>query len=268
MKITHFLSLLRSESRLLYGLLPLAAYLTVSSILFQKQDIMFSLRPSPGFGALWFMAGYACIAFFPSLHWIGKHLRLKAGYEFLFSRAISRRLLFGAKASLLLLVCSLQPLILLIYSYSAPLLRIELPYHTPEHREETKRFYLESFAGSYLEKDELDREGNRAYVVLPQGRVSVAWLDLLLMLTVTFAIQGGMFLLWRSRFGFILFVVLFVVSQLFSVRLGYGMQSQSPYEEALAWSQSHLALALFGILAAGIAVQLFSFHRFRSAEVI
>ena len=94
--------------------------------------------------------------------------------EFFFSKAVKRSSLFYVKASLYLGL-SLMPLLgVWAYSYTRPVIRIELPYNTPADREATSQFYLTHFECAYLQKDNQDKEGNKVFVVLPQGQVNRA----------------------------------------------------------------------------------------------
>ena len=185
--------------------------------------------------------------------------------EFFFTRAIHRRSIFGVKASVYLLL-SLMPLLTVwVYSYTKPVIRIELPYNTQEHREATKQFYLNHFTGAYVQKDEQDKEGNKAFVVLPQGQVNRAaftlfwvFLGTLLFQVMVFSFSPAM--RWVSIPIF--FVLMFLTS--------WGDASSkipSHYEVGLTWVAQHtfLAFLILGILTA--LSQVYCCRRFVQTEI-
>ena len=110
--------------------------------------------------------------------------------EFFFTRAIHRSSVFGAKASLYVLLTLMPLLAVWAYSYTKPVIRIELPYNTQAHRESTEQFYLDHFSGAFLQKDGLDREGNKVWVVLPKGQVDRAIFTLTWAFTLRPAFSG------------------------------------------------------------------------------
>ena len=144
MKISHFFALLKIDSLVVYAFLPLALIYAYIDTKDYRPDRMFDLTPDVATGSFLFIL--------PFMLWNvlfrSDHYGLKASpaaaigiLEFMFTRAIDRASLFFAKATLYLLLCSMPLALMWAYSYTAPVIRIELPYNTPQHRQETCLLY-------------------------------------------------------------------------------------------------------------------------------
>jgi len=185
--------------------------------------------------------------------------------EFFFSKAINRASVFSVKAGAYLLLSLLPLLVIWVYSCTKPEIRIELPYNTQEHRETTKQFYINHFSGAYVQKDESDKEGNKAFVVLPQGQVICAIFTLVWAFTGTLLFQLISFGLPHGKRWVCLPV--FFALLIFSDLGGPSFKTPSRYEMCLAWVGQHTPLTLLGLGLLTILSQLYCCRRFINTEI-
>ena len=185
--------------------------------------------------------------------------------ELFFSKAINRASIFFVKAGAYLLLSLLPLLVIWAYSCAKPEIRIELPYNTQEHRETTKQFYLSHFSGAYVQKDELDKEGNKVFVVLPQGQVACAIFTLVWGFSFTLLFQViGLGLPPGKRW---VCLPTFFVFMLLSNVWGSSLKTPSHYEVGLAWIDQHTALTLLGLGLLTVLSQLYCCRRFVNTEI-
>ena len=171
MKISHIVALLKNDIRVVWTVFPLAG---VYVYLYEKdfrQDQMFELTSALGGGAFFFLVPYLSWNFLFQNQNLGvktTNAPSVASLEFMFTRAIDRISIFCAKTSFFFLLSAMPLVAIWAYSYTAPTVRVELPYNSLHHREETKQFFLSHFDGAYLQEPDAGR--NKDYVVLPRGR--------------------------------------------------------------------------------------------------
>ena len=185
--------------------------------------------------------------------------------EFFFSKAISRSSIFYIKAGAYLILSLLPLVVVCAYSCAKPVIRIELPYNPPGHREATEQFYLNHFSGAYVQKDERDKEGNKAFVVLPNGQVDYAiftllgaFIGTLLLQVVSFSFPPG-----KRWISVLTFFALLILSNWGS----NSPQTPSHYEMGLAWVAQHTFLALSGLGLLTAMAQLYCCQRFVNTEI-
>jgi len=185
--------------------------------------------------------------------------------EFFFTRAIRRSSIFGVKTSVYLLVALMPLLTVWGYSLTKPVIRIELPYNTQEHRETTKQFYLGHFIGAYVQKDMQDKEGNKFWVVLPKGQVDRAIFTLMWVFTCTLLYQVVVFI-FRPAKPWVILLTFFALLILTNVGQS-SMKTPSNYETGLAWVAQHtfLSFSILGILT--ILSQVYCCRRFVTTEI-
>ena len=185
--------------------------------------------------------------------------------EFFFSKAIKRSSLFYVKASLYLCLTLMPLLTVWAYSYTRPVIRIELPY-TLAGREATKQFYLSHFEGAYVQKDEQDKESNKAFVVLPKGQVNLAvftlfWVFLATLLFQIMLLGFPVAIRWVS--------IPIYVALIFLTSWGgaSSMKTPSNYETGLAWVAQHTFLAFLILGISTTLAQVYCCRRFVQTEI-
>ena len=172
MKISHFVALLKSESR---SAVAFSAWASFVYLYFGAKDFrpdhMFGLTPGGGTGSFLFVIPFMMWNFLFENQSYGlkpfSSISLVASLEFMFTRAVGRVSLFCAKTTLYLMVSAMPLVLPWAYSFTAPTVRVELPYNSHQHREETKQFFLSHFADAHLQ--EPDDGANKDYVVLPRA---------------------------------------------------------------------------------------------------
>lgn len=267
MKILRLISLIKCDFPLLWGALGLSivyGYMNASQI---EGDHMFSLSVYGPEVFLLMIPFMSINALFLNGNFGIQSLKFPAvsNLEFIFTRAIRRSSIFGVKASVYLLLALMPLLTTWCYSYTKPVIRIELPYNTQEHRETTKQFYLSHFAGAYVQKDEQDKEGNKFWVVLPTGQVDRAIFTLTWAFTLTLLFQV-VFFAFRPAKPWVFFLTYLALLILTNVGQS-SRKTPSNYETGLAWVAQHtfLAFAIVGILT--ILTQAYCCRRFVTTEI-
>ncbi len=157
-------------------------------------------------------------------------------------------------------------MVIWVYGTMNPVIKLELPYRTAEHREATKEFYLKHFEGAYLQKDPHDRQGNKAWIVLPHGRVTRAIFSFALGVVNMLLFQGLFFAFWRKPWGVYLAFALFMVASLW----GYGwspLWHPSLYERGIVWVGQHTIPVFMGLGILLVASQMFYCRRFVNTEI-
>jgi hypothetical protein len=269
MKLSHYFSLLRFDFYTLWGVLAL-------SVIYGFQN---GISPGGGADQMFSVGLYGPEIFLLIIPFISINpLFLGGNYgiqslkgqavnslEFFFSHAIRRSLLFSVKASLYLGLTLMPLLTIWGYSYTKPIIRIELPYNTLEHREATKQFYLTHFEGAYLQKDEKDKEGNKYWVILPKGQVDRARFTLVWVFACTLLFQAVLFALspakrWASIP--IYFGLLGVTTM-----GGSSVKVPSSYEMGLAWVAQHTFLSFVTLGLITLIVELYCCRRFVNTEI-
>jgi hypothetical protein len=265
MKISHFLALLKNDSRIVWSMIFLAPLYAYFSIREFRQDQMFELTPTAGGGAMLFML--------PFLMWYflfeDQSYGLKPGpraslvsLEFMFTRAIDRVSLFCVKTSLFLVISATPLVVIWAYSFTAPSVRVELPYNSLQHREETKQFYLSHFDEAYLQEPDDGRK--KDYVVLPHGRTNQAVCTFLFTFAATLLFQVMLFFFRRRRW---IALVSFFFLMILSSFAALSRHSPSPYEKSLAWVNQHAFLAVAALFALTGITQRYCCWRFVNTEI-
>jgi hypothetical protein len=267
MNIVRLISLIRCDFPMLWGALGLSiiyGYMNATQI---ETDHMFSLSLYGPEVFLLMIPFMSLNALFLSGNFGVQNLKTPAynSLEFFFTRAIHRSSIFGVKATVYLLL-SLMPLLTVwAYSYTKPVIRIELPYNTQAHREATKQFYLNHFNGAYVQKDEKDKEGNKFWVVLPKGQVDRAIFTLMWVFACTLFSEVMLFAFFQAkpRIFFLTYFLLLIVT-MFG---GSSIMAPSYYETGLGWVSQHTFFAFLGLLALTTLSQLYCCRKFINTEI-
>jgi hypothetical protein len=264
MRISFFTALLKNDSRMAWPFLFLSAFYAYLSIKGYKHDQMFELTSGSAHSTFLFLIPFMLWNFLFS----NGNYGFKAAnaftfnsLEFMFSRAISRVTLFCAKTSIFLFLCLLPLVLILVFSLTDPVIRVELPYNSHHHREETKQFYLTHFKEAYLQ--ESDTGNNKDYVVLPHGRIDAARYSLLVIFSGALFFQTTLFFFLKARW--MSFTIYFVLALLPS--LADGFHGPSPYEVSLAWVTQHTMTAVSMLVLLTILSQLYCCRRFVNTEI-
>lgn len=268
MKISNFLALLRNDASWIAAVFLYGLYYFVQSALRDSGDHMFSLSYGGADTFLLLVPFMSINPLFPN----GCY-RLKSSsssplgtLEFLFTRAISRSALFSVRTGIYLALTLLPMGTVWIYSYSKPTVRIELPYSPANARTVTSQFYLDHFRGAYVQKDNQDPEGNKYYVVLPEGRVTVAAFTLFWALIVTLFWQVVV-IAWQPTRTWVLVLVL-LTCLLTPIVLGLpAARTPSLYEAGLGWLAQHSTAAFLGLGIFTLVAQLYCCRRFVNTEI-
>jgi hypothetical protein len=265
MKISQFLSLLKCEFHGLLGVLAISLIWAFQvrgadelfSIVPSAQEVLFLIIPFVGSNTLFLRGNYG-IPF-----WKGQTVN---SLEFLFSRPIRRSALFSAKASIYLGLSLMPLLVICAYSYNKPVIRVELPYKTSEHREATQQFYLTHFEGAFLQKDEKDKEATRYWVVLPKGQVDRARFTLVWVFACTLLAQVIIFALSPARRWVSIPIFVFLLG-LTLMGSSSSMKVPSRYEMGLAWVSQHNFLTFLSLGLGTVLAQLYCCRRFVNTEI-
>jgi len=267
MKPSYFIALLRNDLRLAWPLFLLAPFYAYMSIdLFGREHHLNDLNPVSSGGFLVFIMPF--IAFnllFQSESYGFKNpgRPVIGSLEFMFTRAIDRRALFGAKSSLYLVLCSLPMLLIWTYSYTTPSLKLQLPYSERDHRQEAKQFYLSHFEDARLQEPEAG--SNKAYVIFPKGRIDQSICTFLQSIVLTLLFQALLFTFPRQRWLSTLLMILLVVALPFS---SFAHKSPTPYEYFAAWVAQHTVLAFLGTGLLVAMAELYCCRRFIRTEIV
>ena len=265
MKTSHLVALLKNDSRMVWPCLVIAIFYTYLSATDYRQDQMFVLTPSGGAGSFLFMIPFLMWNFLFQNQGHGLKAANAPSFsslEFMFTRAINRASLFCTKSALYLILSALPLVLIWAYSYTAPIIRVELPYNSHQHREETKQFYLAHFEGTYLQ--EPDNGKNKDYVVLPKGRANQAAYIFFLAFSFTLLFQTVLFTFARMRWLPFVTLLAFVVLLPFA---GLSAKTPSLYEASLAWVTQHTPLAFLGLGLLTVLAQLYCCRRFVNTEI-
>jgi hypothetical protein len=190
--------------------------------------------------------------------------------EFFFTRALSRKSLFYAKASVFLLICFTPVALPLIASYTNPKMRVDF-YQGSKGEKATKQFYMANFSGAHIEKDLKDKGGDHYYVALPKGRTDKAFLGFVVGCTGALLYQLGSFLLWDKRWAQWLMVLAWFGLPYYFLRFIYVPKSAgipSGYETNLVLVNQHSALVLLGLGLLFIVTQAYACQRFVKTEIL
>jgi len=267
MNLSRFISLIKCDFSLLWGAIAMSLAYGFINATSMRTDQMFFLNIQ---GTEFFLLLIAFMSINPLFLNGNYGIRGLKGQqvnslEFFFSKSIKRSSLFYVKASLYLFLTLMPLLTVWAYSYTKPIIRIELPYNTSADREATKQFYLTHFEGAYVQKDAQDKEGNKAFVVLPKGQVNRAVFTLFWVFLTTLLFQVVLFgfpsaMRWVSIP--IYFALIFLTSW-----GNFTSTTPSHYEMGLAWVTQH---TFFAFLVLGISIvlsQLYCCRRFVNTEI-
>jgi hypothetical protein len=265
MKLSHFLALLKNELRTAWPIFLVGPFYAYLNIFIYRNYHFYDLNPvTSGSFIVFFMPFMAFNILFQSESYgFRAPGNLVLGrLEFMFTRAISRVELFGSKSSIYLIVSFLPLLSMVAHSYTAPSLKVQLPYSVRDHREEAKQFYLSHFKDAYLQ--EPDAGTNKDYVVFPTGRINQSVCALLLGVVVTLFFQVMLFTFSGRRWLPTALLILLAFLLPFG---SFAHITPSFYEYLAAWVAQQPALAFLttGLLVA--LAELYCCRRFVQTEI-
>ena len=264
MKNNQFLHLLKAELRgpvfdwLLFGLF--LATLNFAYLQGFQQSYRLSGSPTQAFGAVAIWMIFLHLFQNPT-----KSLYPSAmgGYEFLFTKAITRRTLFYSKAGAYL-IASLLPVVLsLVLSFSKPELKLRIYENSPEAAL-TEQFCLANFDGAHLQSDP-EVQGAH-FVVMPTGWVDEGFYFFFIYAAAALAYQFGVFLVW-PRYGVILPAGVILAASGLQFYFVFS-RKLNDFESQIAWASHHRLPLLLGLAVAAVCIQLFSCRRFVNTEVL
>ena len=281
MKKSHYLRMLAYEPGFLLAVLLVGGFCSWSSISHFRLDETFFL----GFVLDWtfavFLIPMAFLFLFKprnSAGIKGSQSALAGGdLEFHFTRAISRRSIYWAKATRYLLACLLPLLFTWAFSSSKPLIRVTVPFDEGKQAS-MEQFYLSHFHGSHVQTVPLEENATMDYVILPHGQMNKTFLTLTLGCFVALLLQFISFFFWGNNRAMTVtwFAFVFLPSLLMGLTLtsttSSTMDDTSPfaptfYESVLAWVTLHASLALLILAVATIATQTYCCRRYIRAEI-
>jgi uncharacterized membrane protein len=270
MKSSHFFALLKNDIRWVWPALFFGIYILFQNVTRNSTDHLFSLSyGSNGSDIFIFMIAFMSInpLFLNGNYGVKTANASQFGsLEFFFSRAISRTSQFCAKSCIYLSLMLLPLTTVWAYSHFEPPVRIEVFYSSKKTNEGIKQFYLQNFEGAYVKQDKQDREGEKYYIVLPEGQVDIATFTFLISFIGALIIQLVALVfsptrLWKTLLAY------FAVLTIPTILSTWGKDTPTYYESGLAWVAQHTVLAFLALVIFTTLCQLYCCRRFVQREI-
>ncbi|HWB61031.1 MAG TPA: hypothetical protein VG733_16170 [Chthoniobacteraceae bacterium] len=208
------------------------------------------------------------------------HVVLNGEMEFLFTRAISRRSLFYARATRYLAAYLCPFLIMWGCSLAAPPIKVQI-YSHDDYAAETEHFYLDHFPGAFIETQMDDGKEKSTCVVLPRGQANLAFYNLTLICFVALLFQLINFIFWQKRWSQLAVIIgvalvpmffvgwfIFRMNQTVASEKIFSAFSATPaaYKSSLIWVTAHPFSAWSLLAVFAVATELYSCHRYIRTE--
>jgi hypothetical protein len=279
MKKSHYLRLLAYEPFILLAILLYGVFFAYLLLSLHREDETFILGfiPAGSFADLLIPLSLIFVFKIPPIGIKNPQLARHQGeLEFFFTRAISRRSIFYAKATRYLLACLLPFLATWAFSCARPLIRVEAPYEFGR-RAAMEQFYFTHYYDAHLQTAPY-KDIVLTYVVLPHGHMNMAFFTFAWVCFATLLFQFIFFLFWGkframvAVFAAFIIVPCIVLEMLLSSNASSIINpaptfTPSFYESSLAWVTVHAALTLLILVLTAIVTQTYCCHRYINTEI-